>query len=512
MKALEEVLKDWEAVIGLEVHTELTTLETKMFCGCPLEYGAEANVHTCPVCLGLPGALPVPNKAAVESIILAGLATNCEIEKKTSFYRKNYMYPDMTKNYQITQGPLAFCMGGFLDLEVDGPAARERVDSEEARETGSYSTHIAIERIHLEEDAGKLIHKGGTEGRIAGATHSLIDFNRCGSPLIELVTQPDLRTPEEARLFVQKLRQIYLAIGISDCSMEEGSLRCDGNVSIRPRGTKELGVKTELKNVNSFKSLHDGLAYEIRRQAQVLEEGGRIYQETRHWDPSSKRTMVMRVKETADDYRLFPDPDLTPFELQDDFIESIRSKLPELPDEKALRFKSDFELSAYDARHLVEDQELSSFFEEAMSCAENVGYAKPLANLLINDVTAYLKTQEDCILSKTAFTPRRAVSLVGLTEDASISSKQAKEVFARIFEEGKDPEKIVEEQGMKQISDASAIESVVDTVLADNPDKVEQYRGGKTGLIGFFVGQCMKAMKGQGNPELINEMLQEKLS
>lgn len=389
MKKLEEVLQDWEAVIGLEIHCELTKLETKMFCGCKLEFGAEPNTHTCPVCLGLPGALPVPNKAAIESIVLAGLATNCDIEKHSMFYRKNYMYPDMAKNFQTTQGPVAFCMRGHLDLEVDGAGAKERIDIDDlqvgetrgniTKTEDGYIAHVGIERIHMEEDAGKMIHIGGGEGRIAGATHSLVDYNRAGTPLTELVTLPDLRTPEEARLFMQKLRQIYLAIGISDCSMEEGSMRCDGNVSLRRRGTKEFGTKTELKNMNSFKNLHDGLAYEICRQAEVLEEGGIIYQETRHWDPSKKRTIVMRVKETADDYRLFPEPDLAPYDLTDEFIESVRAKLPELPDEKAKRFENDFGLSAYDARHLIEHRSTSNFFEACMEQAgkETAALAKP---------------------------------------------------------------------------------------------------------------------------------------
>ena len=477
MRKLEEVLEDWEAVIGLEIHAELTTLDTKMFCGCKLEFGAEPNTHTCPVCLGMPGALPVPNRAAIESIVLAGLATNCDIEKHSMFYRKTYMYPDMSKNYQTTQGPVAFCMRGHLDLDVDGAAAKERIDLDgldvgESRgnvtrtETG-YTAHVGITRMHMEEDAGKMVHIGGGEGRIAGATHSLVDYNRAGTPLTELVTEPDLRTPEEARLFMQKLRQIYLALGISDCSMEEGSMRCDGNVSLRRRGAKEFGVKTELKNMNSFKNLHDGLAYEICRQAEVLEEGGQIFQETRHWDPSAKRTIVMRVKETADDYRLFPDPDLAPYDLTDEWIDSVRAKLPELPDQKAARFEDAFGLSAYDARHLVEHRATADFFE--------------------------------------------AVELVKLLAEDAISSKQAKEVFAAVLDEDKDPAAIVEERGMKQVSDTGAIEAVVDAVLAANPDKVAQYQGGKTGLIGFFVGQCMKEMRGQGNPKLINELLAKKL-
>ena len=537
MKKLEEVLQDWEAVIGLEIHAELTTLETKMFCSCKLEFGAEPNTHTCPVCLVLPGALPVPNKAAIEFIVLAVLATNCDIEKRSMFYRKNYMYPDMAKNFQTTQGPVAFCMRGHLDLNVDGAAAKERIDIADLKpgESGAegttaanvtrtedgYVAHVGIERIHMEEDAGKMIHIGGGEGRIAGATHSLVDYNRAGTPLIELVTKPDLRTPEEARLFMQKLRQIYLAIGISDCSMEEGSLRCDGNVSLRRRGTTELGTKTELKNMNSFKNLHDGLAYEICRQAEVLEEGGIIYQETRHWDPSKKRTIVMRVKETADDYRLFPEPDLAPYDLSDEFIESVRAKLPELPDEKAKRFEESFGLSAYDARHLVEHRSTSNFFEACMTVAgadekgnvssQAAALAKPLANLIINDVAAYANANNISDMSETTLSPERAVELVKLLADDTISSKQAKEVFSAILEEDKDPSTIVEERGMKQVSDTGAIEAVVDGVLAAFPDKVEQYQGGKKGLLGFFVGQCMKEMKGQGNPKVINQMLTQKL-
>ncbi len=526
MKTLEEVLETWEAVIGLEIHAELTTLNTKMFCGCKLEFGAAPNTHTCPVCLGLPGALPVPNRAAIESIVLAGLATNCDIEKHSMFYRKNYMYPDMAKNFQTTQGPIAFCMRGHLDLDVDGPAARERYrldalapgeeDGNITRTEDGYTAHVGITRIHMEEDAGKMVHLGGGEGRIAGATQSLVDYNRAGTPLIELVTDPDLRTPEEARLFMQKLRQIYLAIGISDCSMEEGSLRCDGNVSLRRRGTTAFGTKTELKNMNSFKNLHDGLAYEICRQAEVLEEGGVIYQETRHWDPSAKRTIVMRVKETADDYRLFPEPDLAPYDLSDEFIEGVRAKLPELPDQKAARYAADFGLSAYDARHLVDHRATADFFDECMALAkaekDGSKFAKPLANLIINDVTAWLNAHEGTALADTPLTAARALALVKLMADDAISSKQGKEVFAAIFDEDADPEAIVEARGMKQVSDTGAIEAVVDEVIAANPDEVARYREGNTKVIGFFVGQCMKAMKGQGNPKIINELLAKKLA
>ncbi|MDO4399982.1 MAG: Asp-tRNA(Asn)/Glu-tRNA(Gln) amidotransferase subunit GatB [Coriobacteriia bacterium] len=513
MRPLEDVLREWEAVIGLEVHCALTTLATKMFCGCKLEFGAPPNTHTCPVCLGLPGALPVPNQAAIESIVLAGLATNCDIMKRSMFYRKGYLYPDMAKGFQITQGPVAFCMNGHLDLAMEGPGAGERVDLPQARERGAYATRIGVARIHLEEDAGKMIHVGGGEGRIAGATHSLVDFNRAGTPLIELVTRPDLRTPEEARRFMQKLRQIFLALGISSCSMEEGSLRADGNVSLRRRGSDGFGVKTELKNINSFKHLHDGLAYEICRQAEVLEAGGAIRQETRHWDPHAKRTVVMRVKETADDYRMFPDPDLAPYDLTDEFIERLRAKLPELPDQKVERLQAAFGLAAYDARQLAEDAATLAFFEDGMAIAggDARAVAKPLANLLLNDVAAAAAGDGSFDLAAGPLTPDRAVELVTLMAEGAVSSRQGKEVLAAVLAEGKDPRAIVEERGMKQVSDAAAIEVVVDAVLAANPDQVAKYRAGKTGLIGYFVGQCMKATNGQGNPQVINQILAEKL-
>ena len=524
MKKLEEVLQDWEAVIGLEIHAELTTLTTKMFCGCKLEFGAEPNTHTCPVCLGLPGALPVPNKAAIESIVLAGLATNCDIEKHSMFYRKNYMYPDMAKNFQTTQGPVAFCMRGHLDLAVDGPAVKERADlvglavgesrGNITKTEDGYVAHVGITRIHMEEDAGKMVHIGGGEGRIAGATHSLVDYNRAGTPLIELVTEPELRTPEEARLFMQKLRQIYLALGISDCSMEEGSMRCDGNVSLRRRGATEFGTKTELKNMNSFKNLHDGLAYEICRQAQVLEEGGFIRQETRHWDPSAKRTIVMRVKETADDYRLFPEPDLAPYDLTDEWINAVRAKLPELPDQKVARFQESFGLSAYDARTIVENAALAALFEQTMACAGEraQALAKPVVNMLTNEAAAYMNAHAEFDIEQSPLTPQRLTSLVEAVAADEISSKQGKEVLVAIIEEDKDPAAIIDERGMKQVSDTGALEAVVDAVVAENPGQVEKYKSGNTKVIGFFVGQCMKQMKGQGNPKLLNELLAKKLS
>ena len=508
MKELTEVLEDWEAVIGLEVHAELTTLKTKMFCSCPIEFGADPNTHTCPVCLGMPGALPVPNKAAIESIVLAGLATNCDIEKHTMFYRKGYFYPDMAKNFQTTQGPLAFCMRGHLDLELSAKGATERVDVPKD-DDGGYTTRIGITRIHMEEDAGKMTHLGGSEGRIDGAERSLVDYNRAGTPLIELVTEPDLRTPEEARAFMQKLRQIYLTLGISDCSMEEGSLRADGNVSLRRRGSTELGTKTELKNINSFKNLHDGLAYEICRQAEVLESGGVIRQETRHWEPGAKRTIVMRVKETADDYRMFPDPDLAPFDLSDEFIENVRAKLPELPDAKKARFMESYGLPAYDAGELAGDVEIAQFFEEAAQDADAI-VAKKIANLIINDVSAWANENATSI-SASKITPAALAALAKMLADDTISSKQGKEVLAALIGEGVDPEEYVKSHGMEQTTDTGAIETIVDELMAANPDKVEAYRGGKTGLQGFFMGQVMKQLGGQGNPKVISAIVTEKL-
>ncbi|MCL2807379.1 MAG: Asp-tRNA(Asn)/Glu-tRNA(Gln) amidotransferase subunit GatB [Coriobacteriia bacterium] len=519
MKNLLAVLQDWEAVIGLEVHTELTSLNTKMFCSCPVAFGEEPNTLVCPVCLGLPGTLPMPNKAAIESILLAGMATNCSIEQRTMFYRKNYFYPDISSNYQITQGPVAFCMRGWLDLHVTGKAALEREDrlgtSELPKACASegYATRINITRIHMEEDAGKLIHVGGADGRITGASHSLVDYNRCGTPLIELVTEPDLRTPEEARLFLQSLRQIWLTLGISDCSMEEGSLRCDGNVSLRRRGEVEFGTKTELKNMNSFKNLHDGLAYEICRQADVLESGGCVLQETRHWEPASKHTTSMRVKETADDYRYVPDPNLAPFDLSDDFVASVRTQLPELPDEKRARYVDSFALPYADAVSLAGDVELAAFFDEGVKRPVPLSpplspslapQALKLANLLLNDVLAYLNAS-GLTLSKTKLTPQGLMELAQLIAEGTLSSKQGKEVFALMLESGEAPQKIVEQEGMQQVSDAQSLEAIALGILEQFPDKVSEYQAGKTGLLGLFVGQAMKATQGQGNPKLINE-------
>lgn len=548
MKELSEVLQNWEAVIGLEIHTELTALETKMFCNCRLSHDDEPNANVCPVCLGLPGALPVPNKKAIESIVKAGLATNCEIQKHSMFYRKHYFYPDMAKNFQTTQGPVAFAMYGHLDLDVTGQGAAERPDCAfgaaeaeslasasagaeglstamtaqmregnqraghlasydasnmqmpERRADGSYTVPIRILRIHMEEDAAKMVHVGGEEGRIGGAAESLVDYNRCGTPLIELVTEPDLRTPEEARLFMEKLRHIFVTLGISDCSMEKGSMRCDGNVSLRRRGSTKLGTKTELKNLNSFKSLHDGLAYEICRQAEVLEEGGIIYQETRHWEPSRKRTVVMRVKETADDYRLFPDPDLAPFDLTDDFIEGCREQIPELPDAKRDRFERDFGLKPADAEQLAGEPAVADFFEQAVEGADKKA-VPTIANVMVNLAPSY-----------DALTPAQVRCIGALLAADAITFAQAREVLDEVNGTDKDPEKVVDERGMRQVTDTAALEPIVDEVLARCTDQAQQYRDGNKKVIGYLVGQCMKAAKGSGNPKLFKQLLAQKLA
>lgn len=509
MKKLAEVLKDWEAVIGLEVHTELTTLETKMFCNCKNTHDDPPNTNVCPVCLGMPGALPVPNRAAIQSIVMAGLATNCQIMRHSMFYRKHYFYPDMAKNFQTTQGPVAFCMHGHLDLEVSGEGAAERPAWEDTagdgetpisrEKDGSYVAPIRILRIHMEEDAAKMVHVGGEEGRITAATESLIDYNRCGTPLIELVTEPDLRTPEEARLFMEKLQQTFKTLGISDCSLENGSMRCDGNISLRRRGETRLGTKTEMKNINSFKSLHDALEYEICRQAEVLEEGGIIYQETRHWEPSRRRTVVMRVKETADDYRLFPDPDLAPFDPTDDFIEEAREKIPELPDAKRDRYMRDYGLKRADAAQLAGDPSVAAFFEEALEGAPTKAVAT-IANVMVNLAPSF-----------DALTPAQVRGISGLLAEDAITFAQAREVLEAVNGTDKDPERVVDERGMRQVTDTAALEPIVDEVLARCTDQVQQYHDGNKKVVGYLVGQCMKASKGSGNPKLFNKLLTARL-
>ncbi|MDI6715746.1 MAG: Asp-tRNA(Asn)/Glu-tRNA(Gln) amidotransferase subunit GatB [Actinomycetota bacterium] len=480
---------EFESIIGLEIHVELAT-KSKMFCACSTRFGEEPNTQTCPVCLGLPGSLPVANEKAIEYVIKSGLAVGCDISLYSVFHRKNYFYPDMPKNYQISQYDLPLCVNGHIDLDMEG-----------------YETRIGITRIHLEEDTGKLIHVGGA-GRIAGAEYSLVDFNRAGVPLMEIVSEPDIRTPEEAKAYAQKLRSILLALGVSDVSMEKGSMRVDANVSIRPKGSTEFGVKTELKNLNSFRSLQRALAYEIERQKKAIEAGEVIVQETRHWDENKGVTSTLRTKEYAHDYRYFPDPDLVPMEFKSDWIEKLRAELPELPDERKQRFMKDYGLPAHDARLLTEDKPMGDFFEETIALYK--GDPKFVSNWLLGDISYYLNT-ENLEIDETAITPRHLADLLRLIDQGVISGKIAKEIFPEIFETGKLPQVIVEEKGMTQISDESEISSIVDLVLQENPGAVKEYREGKERALGFLVGQVMRLTKGRANPQLVNRLLREKL-
>jgi aspartyl-tRNA(Asn)/glutamyl-tRNA(Gln) amidotransferase subunit B len=493
---LAQAMEEWEAVIGLEVHVELTELASKMFCGCPVEFGGEPNTRVCPVCLGLPGSLPVPNEAAVEATVLSGLALECEIAPFSQFHRKQYFYPDMPKDYQISQYDLPFCVGGHLDIDAG--------DGDDA-----HTAHIGITRIHLEEDTGKMIHVGGTEGRIAGATRSLVDFNRAGTGLMELVSEPDIRTPEEARRFAQELRKVFLALGVSDCNMEEGSMRVDGNVSVRKRGETELGTKTEVKNMNSFKALHDALAHEIVRQVEELEGGGTVVQQTRHWDAGDKRTTSLRSKEEAHDYRYFPEPDMVPFTFDEAFVEKMRAKLPELPAAKKARLVEEYGLPAADAVVLSGDVETGAYFEKAVEAA-GAERAKQVANWMLGDLAAHLNETSGAI-GDASVKPGALAELVGLIEDRTISGKQAKDVFAAMVETGDMPAAIVEREGMQQVTDTGALEAMVDAVIEANPGQVEEYRGGKKGLLGFFVGQVMRESGGSADPKAVSEIIERKL-
>ncbi|MHB0977778.1 MAG: Asp-tRNA(Asn)/Glu-tRNA(Gln) amidotransferase subunit GatB [Candidatus Aquicultorales bacterium] len=481
---------DYEAVIGLEIHVELLT-ESKMFCDSTTLFGEEPNTQVCPVCLGLPGALPVINRKAVEYTIKTGLALNCDIALFSQFHRKNYFYPDMPKNYQISQYDLPLASDGSVDVEM---------------EDEGYRTTVGITRVHLEEDTGKLVHIGGV-GRIAGADYSLVDFNRAGVPLMEVVSEPDMRTPAEAKAFAQKLRAIIQSLGVSDVSMEKGSMRLDVNCSIRPRGSTELGTKTELKNLNSFRSLERALAYEINRQIEEVESGGAIVQETRHWDEAAERTSVLRSKEYAHDYRYFPDPDLVPMELDADWIEGIASTLPELPDERKKRFAEEYGLPAHDAGVLTGGKATADFYEEVVSLGAD---AKAAANWIIGELASYLNA-ENLEIDESAVTPRHMADLVKLMDKGTISGKMAKEIFPEMFETGKLPSVIVEERGLVQISDEEEIARVVDAVLEENPKSVEDFRGGKQQALGFLVGQVMRLTKGRANPALVNELLRKRL-
>ncbi|HNR12842.1 MAG TPA: Asp-tRNA(Asn)/Glu-tRNA(Gln) amidotransferase subunit GatB [Thermodesulfobacteriota bacterium] len=476
----------YEAVIGLEVHAHLLT-KSKIFCGCTTEFGAQPNTNTCPICLGMPGVLPVLNKKVVEYAIKTGLALNCTIASHSVFARKNYFYPDLPKGYQISQYELPIASGGYLDIDLNGTTKR-----------------IGITRAHMEEDAGKLMHE--IEGAVTG--YSYVDFNRTGVPLLEIVSEPDLRSGEEAVVYLQTLRDILRYLDVCDGNMEEGSLRCDANVSVRPEGQKELGTKTELKNMNSFRFVRLALDYEIGRQIEALESGEPIIQETRLWDARQGITLSMRGKEEAHDYRYFPEPDLVPVEPDETWVEEIRSTLPELPQQRRKRFVEAYAIPDYDSTILTSSKALADYFEE---CVHQYPQPKVVSNWIMSEMLRLLN-QDNRDIDQSPVTPAQLAALLMLMEKGTISGKIAKQVFETMYETGASAEEIVARQGLEQVSDTSALRAVIDRVLADNPDSVEKYRQGKTKVFGFFVGQVMKETRGKANPELVNQILQEKLS
>ncbi|MGW8303436.1 MAG: Asp-tRNA(Asn)/Glu-tRNA(Gln) amidotransferase subunit GatB, partial [Desulfobacterales bacterium] len=473
---------EFEAVIGLEVHAQLKT-KTKIFCSCSTAFGAPPNTHTCPVCLGMPGVLPVLNKKVVEYTLRMALATGCKIESESRFARKNYFYPDLPKGYQISQYELPIARHGHVTVEVNGDHHR-----------------IGITRIHMEEDAGKLNHD-------TGRPVSMVDFNRTGVPLIEIVSEPDIRSAEAAGAYLRQLRSIVRYLDICDGNLEEGSFRCDANISIRPKGSDTFGTRTEIKNLNSFKHVEKALQYEIGRQKETLADGGEIVQETRLWDPDKNRTDSMRGKEEAHDYRYFPDPDLLPLVIDEDWIETVRKNLPELPAEKKMRFVADYDLPSYDAEILTSDRELAEYFE---NCLQGFNQPKPVSNWIMGSLLGLLKTAGKSIDQSPISAPHLA-RLLKLIDDGTISGKIAKSVFDEMAKSGKPPQQIVEEKGLVQITDTDAIDDVVAEVISSNPKEVEAYKNGKTKLLGFFVGQVMKETRGKANPKMVNEILRKKL-
>lgn len=476
----------YEAVIGLEVHTELQTT-TKIFCGCKTSFGAEPNTNVCPVCLGLPGVLPVLNKRVLEFAVRAGLALNCEISRFSKFDRKNYYYPDLPKNFQTSQFDLPICERGHLDIEVNGEKKQ-----------------IRITRAHMEEDAGKLVHHGTS---ITDSDYSLVDYNRTGTPLLEIVTEPDMRSAKEAVAYLEKMRAILQYIGISDCRMEEGSLRCDANVSVRPVGQKELGTKAEIKNINSFKGVEKAIEYEALRQAEILKDGGKIIQETRTWDEKEGVTKSMRTKEEANDYRYFPEPDLAPFTVSEEYIEDIRKTLPELPDERRERYIANFGLSSTDAQYMTNDKDTSDYFEKVVAAGAD---PKASVNWIMGEFASQL-SNAGIEIAKAPVTPENLAKLLALIAKGTISGKIAKKVFAEMWKDGADPEEIVKAQGLVQISDTGALKELVVKVIANNPKAVEDFKAGKKKAVGALVGQIMKETKGKANPKVINELLNDEL-
>jgi aspartyl-tRNA(Asn)/glutamyl-tRNA(Gln) amidotransferase subunit B len=481
-----DVLAKYEPVIGLEVHVQLLTA-SKIFCGCANKFGSEPNTNICPVCIGLPGALPVLNAKAVEFAVSASLALNCEIRERSIFARKNYFYPDLPKGYQISQYDKPLAENGWIEVPTaDGGTRR-----------------IGITRVHMEEDAGKSIHDGLADS----ATRTSLDLNRCGTPLIEIVSDPDIRTPDEAFEYLTRLKEILLYTAVSDCNMEEGSLRCDANVSVRLKGTERFGTKAEVKNVNSFKFIRAALEYEIERQIEVIEEGGRVVQETRLWNANEGRTYSMRSKEQAHDYRYFPEPDLPVLVLTPEFIAEKRGELPELPEARRKRIIAEYELNAKDAYTLTSSREFADRFEAAAKMAKN---PRRVANILLSELGGRLNAL-GLELDQSPISMGGVVMAADLLEEGKISSKQMKGLFDTCFEKGEDFPAVYDREKPEQITDTGAIETMIDEVIAANPKQVEQYRAGKKTLAGFFVGQVMRASKGQANPALLNELVTKKL-
>lgn len=475
--------EDYEAVMGLEVHAELST-KTKIFCSCPTEIGAAPNTHTCPICMAMPGTLPVLNEKVIEYAVKAGLATNCEIERNSKNDRKNYYYPDLPKSYQISQFDKPLCKNGKIEID-----------------TSNGVKTIEIERIHIEEDAGKLNHNDFGGG-------SLVDLNRAGVPLIEIVSRPDFRTVEEVELYLKKLKSILEYIEVSDCKMQEGSFRADVNVSVRKKGDQKLGTRTEMKGMNSFRSIIRGIEYEIERQIDVIENGGKIYQETLRWDEVSGKTFSMRDKENAQDYRYFPEPDLVAIKLSEEYIEDIKSKLPELPESRKQRYLEEYKLSEKDANIITSSKYLSDLFEKSIKVCNN---PKAVNNWIISDISRILNETET-EPSQIPFDSNQLGKLVILIDKGTISSSIGKKVLVELFENPRDPEEIIKEKGWIQISDEGAIKEVVLNILEANPQSIADYKAGKDRALGFLVGQAMKQTKGKANPQMLNKLFLEELN
>jgi aspartyl-tRNA(Asn)/glutamyl-tRNA(Gln) amidotransferase subunit B len=479
----------YETIIGLEIHAQLKT-DSKIFCACSTKFGNEPNTNICPVCTGQPGVLPVLNQRAVEMLIKTGIALNCEIHDKSVFARKNYFYPDLPKDYQISQYKLPLATEGKIEIIVNGEVRK-----------------IGITRVHLEEDAGKLVHVGSD--RIQGSKESLVDLNRTGVPLMEIVSEPDIRSPEEAKVYVGELRAILIHLGVCDGNMEEGSLRCDANVSLRPVGQKEFGTKTEVKNMNSFRTILRALEAEIERQTKALEAGEKIIQETRHFDEKTGRTISLRSKEEAHDYRYFPEPDLVPIDISAEMLSFAKASIGELPQQRKERYRKDLGIKAEDADTIISSICLLSFFEE--TCSQHKALAQECANWLTGDISAYLKAN-NLEISQTKLTPANLVNLILLIQKGTISGKIAKEIIIEMLRNGKPAEEIVKTSGKTQISDEAELQDIILEVIKNNPGPAAQYKSGKTGTISFLVGQVMKATGGRANPQTVNELLRKELT